>query len=146
MKYFRSSKGFTLLEMLIVLSVVSIILLFSIFTYQSFSDMIQKKLFITQLEADLYYAHAYAVNRREKVQVQFSPIKKEYKVTDLHSSETLLQRSFPSTIYIQESNIASFVINADGNVSNFGTIIFRQNQHAIKLKFYIGKGRFIIEE
>ncbi|MBO0995254.1 competence type IV pilus minor pilin ComGD [Bacillus sp. SD088] len=146
MKHIQSSKGFTLLEMLIVLSVVSIILLFSIFTYQSFSDMLEKKTFITQLEADLYYAHAYALSRRDKVQIQFSSIKKEYKVIDVQSGEIVLERRIPSTIYIQKSNVNSFVINSEGNVSNFGTIIFQQHQHTIKLTFYIGKGRFRIEE
>lgn len=132
--------------MLIVLSVVSIILLFSIFTYQSFSDMLEKKAFITQLEADLYYAHAYALNRRDRVRIQFLPTKKEYKAIDVQSGELLFQREFPATIDIQERNILSFVINEEGNVSNFGTILFRQNQHTIKLVMYIGKGRFSIEE
>ncbi|KRG15627.1 competence type IV pilus minor pilin ComGD [Lederbergia galactosidilytica] len=146
MRYCRSNKGFTLLEMLIVLSVLSIVLLFSIFTYQSFSETMQRRLFITQLEADLYYAHAHAINRKVRVQIQFSPSNRQYVVVNTGTKETLLQRKFPSTIYIQKSNLTSFTINENGNISNFGTINFQQNQHTIKLTFYIGKGRFSIEE
>ncbi|MCJ7839316.1 prepilin-type N-terminal cleavage/methylation domain-containing protein [Lederbergia sp. NSJ-179] len=147
MKYVRSRDGFTLIEMLIVLSVISIILLFSIFMFRSFSESMQKRLFFTQLESDLYYAHAYAQNRKEAVQVRFSRGSKQYEMlVGKQQPELFLIRKFPPSIYIKESTISSFVITPDGNVSTFGIITFQHNQTTVKVSFNIGKGRFNIEE
>lgn len=139
-------RGFTLMEMLIVIGTISIILSFSLFTLKSFTDVVQKRTFIHQLKADIYYAHSYAINRKETVVFSFSPSSNKYEAVLRDSGDLLLRRKFPNSIYIAHTNLESFTITPAGTVSNFGTVTFRQNQQTIKITFYIGRGRFSIEE
>ncbi|WP_062104692.1 competence type IV pilus minor pilin ComGD [Bacillus niameyensis] len=141
----QSEKGFTLIEMMIVLAVISIILSFSILTLKSFSEMIQKKMFVTQLESDLYYAHSYALNRRETVVFSFSILSNEYNAVTA-TGEVIFVRKLPHSIYIEKTNLHSFSITPRGTVSNFGTVNFRHNQKTFKMTVYIGRGRFSIEK
>jgi len=59
----------------------------------------------------------------------------------------IIQRKLPAGINIdRETNLSSFTITPDGNVSNFGKIILNVNGKRVKITFYIGRGRFLIEE
>lgn len=141
----QMEKGFTLIEMMIVLAVISIILSFSVLTLKSFTEMIQKKMFVTQLESDLYYAYSYAINRRETVIFSFSMLSNEYEAVTA-SGKVIFERKLPHHIYIEKTNLHSFSITPRGTVSNFGTVNFRHNQKTFKMTVYIGRGRFSIEK
>lgn len=138
--------GFTLVEMIVVIGTITIILSFSLFTLKSFSDFIEKRTFIHQLKADVYYSHSYALNRRETIIFRFNMTSNMYEVLSRDSGELLIRRKLPQSIQITHTNLHSFTISPTGTVSNFGTITFRHNQDSFKITFYIGRGRFSIEE
>lgn len=140
------NKGFTFIEILIVLTVLSIMLIFSIFILRSYSEYMEKRNFIEQLQADLYYLHAYALNNKEAVTVRFSPTGRQYEALSGRPEETIIKKSIPEAIQIVESNIPVFTITPQGTVSNFGKIVFQHHDTRFSLVFYIGRGRFQIEE
>ena len=142
----KGSKGFTLIETLIVLSVATLMLSFSIITINTFTVYMEKKMFIDQIQTDLYYAHAVAVGRKETLTVRFSPSGQRYEVVLRSKGKTIIEKRLPSSIYIESSNLPSFTITPDGTVSNFGKVTFRQNDRVFELNFSIGRGRFYIQE
>ncbi|MBS4217161.1 GspH/FimT family pseudopilin [Bacillus sp. FJAT-49711] len=142
----KNNKGFTLLEVLIVISVMTIIFSFSFFTMKSFWGLMQKNMFLNQLQSDIYFAHSYAINQQETIIFRFSSINQQYQAVTKDTNDVMIQRKFPAAIKIVESNIPSFSITPDGNVSNFGTMILSINEKRVKITFYIGRGRFLIEE
>ncbi|MBS4176353.1 competence type IV pilus minor pilin ComGD [Lederbergia citrea] len=142
----HKENGFTLLEILIVICVMTVLLSFSFFTIKSFSELMQKRAFISQIQSDLYYAHSYALSRRETVTVRFSILSNQYEAISGHSREIIVQRKIPKPIKLENSNVPSFIITPEGNVSNFGTVFFRLNDKRLKLTFFIGRGRFLVQE
>ncbi|MFK4997675.1 competence type IV pilus minor pilin ComGD [Bacillus sp. N9] len=142
MERFKKSNqqdGFTLVEMLIVISVLTILLSFSLFSFKHFSDWMQRELFITQLQSDLYYAQAYAINRKESVHVKFLKKENQYEAV-AQSGELLLNRKIRAPIYISELSVVRYTITPEGTVSHFGTVTFKHQEHTIQLTFYIGRG------
>lgn len=146
----RNDHGFTLLEAMIVVAVITIMLTFSLITFQTFSEMMQRKTFIGQLKTDLYYLHSLAINQQKSIVFQFSVRNNQYEARFKDDNETskdeIFKRKLPQQIKIEKSNLPSFVITPDGNVSNFGTVHFRQQEKTFKITFYIGRGRFYVEE
>lgn len=145
-KPLKETRAFTLMEVLIVIVVMTIILSFSLFTIKAFWETMQKRMFIHQLQADLYYAHAYAINRQEGVTFSFSKLNKRYEAIARQSNEVIIEREFPSHTSIVDSNLPRFIITSDGHISNFGTITFQCYEKKITFTFYVGRGRFKIEE
>ncbi|MEK3890745.1 competence type IV pilus minor pilin ComGD [Bacillus sp. FSL K6-3431] len=139
-------RGFTLLEVLIVITVLTVMLSFSVFTLGNFAEVMQKQLFITKLQSDLFYAQAYAIHQKEPVVVRFSKVKNGYQAMSKDTQTFLFERKIPAPIYLSESNLVSLTFTAEGTVSNFGTIIFKMGNKSIKLTFYIGRGRFSVQE
>lgn len=142
----QREQGFTLLELLIVLTVLTIVFSFSVITLGSFADKMKKNLFITQLQSDLYYAHAYAIHQKEPVLVSFSITENMYQANAVGTKKILFQRKLPPSIYLEKSNLTRFTITSEGTVSNFGTVLFKVHDGSIKLTFYIGRGRFSVQE
>lgn len=139
-------KGFTMLEMMIVITVLTIILSFSLHTMKSFVETLQKRMFISQLQSDLYYAQSYAINRQEHVVISFSVAKNEYQAIVYNTREPLYRRKIPTPIYLREINFLNLTITPEGTVTNFGTVAFALHNQRIKLTIYIGGGRFIVQE
>lgn len=145
MMMYNKNSGFTLLEVLLAITLMTILLTFTFFTFQKFSHILQKELFLTQLEADLYYAHAYAINHGESVIVRFKRLNNEYEAINNVTREIIFLRKLPTSIIIDRTNLDYFVITPRGTVSRFGTVYFRINDEEIKVTFQIGRGRFKIE-
>lgn len=144
LEHIRSVKGFTLLEMLIVLAVVSIMLAVGIAGVKPVMEWVQKQMFITQLESDLYYAHSYAINRKETIVFRFS---KEQNVYEAASGrKTIIKRKFPDSIKMTGGNLSRFHITPEGTISYFGTVQFQVNDTAVKLTIYLGRGRFNVKK
>ncbi|MCR2820383.1 competence type IV pilus minor pilin ComGD [Lederbergia panacisoli] len=142
----KNNKGFTLLEVLIVISVMTIIFSFSFFTLKSFWVMMQKNMFLNQLQSDIYFGHSYALNQKETIIFRFSRINQQYEAVMRDTNKVIIKRKLPASIRIVETNLPSFAITPEGNVSNFGTMVISVNDKRMKITFYIGRGRFLIEE
>ncbi|GIN96370.1 hypothetical protein J6TS1_22400 [Siminovitchia terrae] len=143
----RSNKGFTLLESLVVLLVVSVVLLFGMITVNPMMEWMQKKMFVSQLRSDLYHAHSHAINRKERVSVSFSRGSSQYSATG-DSTGVLFIRDLPPPVKITGGSLKQlrFHITPDGTINNFGIVNFALNDQPIELIFHIGRGRFVVKE
>src|SRR5690606_29805921 len=139
-------KGFTLIETLIVLIIMTVILSFSMMSLHSFINYIEKKLFIDQIQSDIYYSHSIAISQKETVVVRFTRTGSRYEIVKGSTGELILEKRLPNSISIESSTLPAFTITPDGTVSNFGKIVFRQKDKRFELAFSIGRGRFHIKE
>ena len=138
--------GFTLLEAMVVISVLTVSLSLAVHTFKPLWAKVNKKMFITKLEADLYYAHSYAISRKERVNVTISRLNNEYSAMDAGTGKYLYRRKLSVSNRIAETNIPRYTITPDGNISPFGTVVFQSGEVQIKLTTHIGRGRFVVSE
>jgi competence protein ComGD len=142
----KNSKGFTIVEMLIVLSAFIILSSSSLFLYSPQDDLVERNLFFNQFKSDLLYAQQYAISHQEKVTVHIVPENKMYYVIGgLYGSGSLFSRSYSSRITI-ESTLVKFSYMPDGNIDKFGPIYIRFGEKSYIFMIQIGKGRFYVKE
>ncbi|QQZ10872.1 competence type IV pilus minor pilin ComGD [Heyndrickxia vini] len=142
----KDNRGFTLIEVLVVLIVLSIFIGLGFTRMKPIWRSLEKGMFISQMEADLYFVQAYAVNRHESVVVQFYPFNDRYIATSVTSNSKILDRTLPTSIDMMNGSFTSYTITPDGNINKFGTLKFKHSEKELKLIFNIGRGRFRIEE
>lgn len=139
--------GFTMIEVLLVLSILSLFIYLGGVGVQKLWSTMERKVFISQLEADLYYAQTFAISRKTNVSVDFYPLYDRYVAKNANENEILFDRQLSKSIDLLNAGaIRSFSITGDGSITKFGTLSFRNQQNVISLVFYIGMGRFRIEQ
>lgn len=138
--------GYTMLEMLLVLSISITLLFFTSLSFLPFRDALIKKNFVSMLKADLYYLQSYALNKKEKVVLQFYPIQGKYTGKDF-KGKSLLERALPEGIsQLPNTSLDRIFIYENGNTDKFGSLYYMAGEDQIKLTFQIGQGRFNVEE
>ncbi|MBE6183762.1 prepilin-type N-terminal cleavage/methylation domain-containing protein [Bacillus ginsengihumi] len=143
----NEEQGFTLIEMLIVILVMTIVASFGFINIKPLWTTVKKHLFINQLQVDLYYAQTYAITKQTNVYVQFYERANRYMMTDNQHQHLIVDRKLPENVdMLSEGTFSSYTINPDGNVTNFGTIYFRAGEEQVKLVVNIGRGRFYVQE
>ncbi|MED3660741.1 competence type IV pilus minor pilin ComGD [Ureibacillus sp. FSL K6-8385] len=136
----KNEKGFTLLEMLLVLMIVLLIgSVSSTFSIKMTEKMLVDQ-FFHQLKLDIQMAQMWAMEHQKSCFVSFSS-SNTYKVHH-QLDEVILERKLPDTISIDpDSNLLTLRIGADGSVDNFGTITFQTGLGTKYIIVNIDKGR-----
>lgn len=138
-----NEKGFTLVEVLVALGIISIILLIVSKNVFSLSEAMLTKRFIEQLKTDLSYAQARSLSSNEIVWVTFDVREDAYYI---HSPTLNLERKLPTYAILTFSNFSNLRFNQFGNTSQSGTIHFQLFQNNYKLVILLGMGRFYVEK
>ncbi|MCM3650448.1 competence type IV pilus minor pilin ComGD [Metabacillus litoralis] len=143
----HKKNGFTLLESLLVLSIVSIM---SLVLITNIVPIHQKKViesFLTQFEKDLMYAQQFALVNEESVYLLINAKQQQYDVKSTSRSTPFLKRNYSSDIVIEGSALSNRIIyNSNGSIQKSGTIYIYYKKSTYKATFYLGKGRFKIEK
>ncbi|MET3699218.1 competence protein ComGD [Bacillus oleivorans] len=138
------AQGFTLTEILIVLSIFLICTSIFIFSVQPLDRHFKESQFITQLEKDLHLAKVYAMSHFQTVRIQFVPEENRYMIlTGINNY--LVQRKYNDEIKVINSTLRQFYYLPNGNVSKFGTFYILIGEKRYKFVIYVGKGRTEIE-
>lgn len=142
------SRGFTLIETLVVLSIVAVISTVSIFQINPKKNMFEHHLFLTQLQSDFYIAQQYAISHQQELTVVFDLQQSKYYIrVKFDSGFTVVEKQFPPTVSMKYGSLPlTFKILPDGNVSHFGSLYINIDRKEYKLTFLLGKGRFYIVE
>ncbi|WP_168413128.1 competence type IV pilus minor pilin ComGD [Bacillus salacetis] len=140
-----AQSGYTMLEMLIVLSISITLLFISSLSILPFYEHLTKKNFISLFKADLYYLQSYAINKKERVELRFYPYEAKYS-GKVMGGENLVVRSLPDGISQRPSSLNSITFYPNGNTDRFGIIYFKAGEDEIKVSFQIGQGRFHVQE
>jgi competence protein ComGD len=142
------SRGFTLIETLVVLSIVAVITSVTILQVNPNRNRFDHYLFLSQLQSDFYLAQQYAISHQQELTVVFDLQQKRYYIrVKFDSGHTVVERKFPSKVSVKYGSLPLiFRILPDGNVSHFGSLYIYIKGKEYKLTFLLGKGRFYIVE
>lgn len=126
------SRGFTLLESLLTLSVVSFLSLLFVSTVHLTLEATRESIFWTQFE-DLYESsQILAVKSQQEVSLQIS----ENGISN--GKETL---ALPDTVHVVTPKVITFTAATGGN-SSLEHIQFQSRQGRIRYQLYLGSGRY----
>ncbi|MBM7584607.1 competence protein ComGD [Bacillus pakistanensis] len=143
---FSSEKGYSIIETLIVLTMTTILLGVTIFSFQPLQRSLQKKIFISQLQADLYFLQSFAINQKQTSILEFGNRNGYYQGASI-TGEVLFYRKLPEYVtQVQNERLFRVIINPNGNTDRFGDLYFIVHGKEIKLRFHIGQGRFYVYE
>jgi competence protein ComGD len=142
------SGGFTMVEMLIVLSAFLMLTLTSAFLFSPQKAMLEKDLFFSQLKSDLLYSQQYAISHQETITVHIVPEGNYYYIRGAdYAAPYLALRHYSPQIKLKKGTMnLLFNYMPDGNIDSFGSIYVTAGAKKYKLMIQIGKGRFYVLE
>ena len=139
-----NKQGFTLVEVLMVLSIFLICSTLFIFSIRPLDRHFKESQFISQLEKDLHLAKVYAMAHLQTVRIQFVPEENRYMILT-GINHYLVQRKYDEEIKVINSTLRQFYYLPNGNVSEFGTFYIIVGEKSYRFVIYVGKGRTKIE-
>ena len=87
-------RGFTLLEMMVALSILMVLLSLSFLLFKPQMELVKGNTFFAQLQADLFYAQSYALSHQTRIYVQFTPSQKEYVIKGDIATGIIIHRKY----------------------------------------------------
>lgn len=144
----KNSEGFTLIEMLVVLSSFFMLSSITIFLFVPQNGYLEKTLFFSQLKSDLLFGQQYAISHQEKIIVHIMPEKNYYYIrSNEYGDSYLIRRYYSPDIEIVKGTMSLyFQYMPNGNIDSFGSIYIKIGARTYKLMVLIGKGRFYVAE
>jgi len=140
---FKNESGYTLFELIIVISILSVILLIAVPSYHSLSKTNEIEHFFEQLQEDIYYTQMTAISRGKPIMLDFITTLSQYRI--LASNQTIVKRDYPHDIIVEKGTLETKIeFNPNGNIRKAGTIFIKTANGKYKLTFQLGKGRFEI--
>lgn len=140
------SKGFTLIEVLLVLSIVFVITSSILFVSSSYIQKNSNQLFINQFKLDVYHLQSLSVSEGIYSTLVFDGTRTSY-TTRKSFYEPLVKRTLPPGVTLSsQSGLSEISFHPNGSIEKFGTLIFKTPKGDLLFKFYIGKGRIDVEE
>ena len=143
----RNNHGFTLIEVIFVLGVLSILLLLSAPLKVSILDNQKEEQFLTTFQNDLLYMQSISYLSKEYIGME---IKADHYtiITDGHENNIAVRRSIPADwdfdLRTFKTGLISF--NRNGTIRTPGNIHLTTNNASYKIVFPLGKGRCYIEK
>ena len=143
----RSQEGYTFVEMLLVLLLVSTITSVSILQLEPLVDSKKIDHFFDQFENDILFAQQYAISHSESIKVIFYEGQPTYRIILNGFGEPLLERTYDKRFNINPTTLnSSVVFRGSGNIKNPGTMLVTYKERTFKVVFLLGKGRFYVTE
>ncbi|MCE7794295.1 prepilin-type N-terminal cleavage/methylation domain-containing protein [Salipaludibacillus sp. CUR1] len=141
----RSSKGYSYIELMITLLVLSIVLMISIPSFQTSAEKMEYRHFLKDLEQDLYYYQMYAISNGRSVRVIFSASKPSYVV--LEGVKVIHEREGPQGVEFVPGTLALNELRflPSGGVQKSGTIRISHGEERCWLVFHFLRGRFYFD-
>lgn len=147
MKVVRKN-GFTLIEMLLVLMIISVFTALSIPHIEKVAEVKRENYMIEQLTEDILYAQQYAMAYKTAVQVIFDQGQAHYHIIEMGERQrVLIERSLPDKWIFELATLQMpLAFLANGNVNKAGTVFIKNNTRGYKIVFLLGKGRFYVQK
>lgn len=142
----HNSKGFTLIEVLLVLSIVFVITSSVLFVSSSYVQKNSLQLFINQFKLDVYHLQSVSVSDGIYSTLVFDDTRTSY-TTRKSFYQPLVKRTLPKGVTLSnQSGLSQLSFHPNGSIEKFGTLIFNTPNGDLIFRFYIGKGRIAVEE
>ncbi|WP_239752571.1 competence type IV pilus minor pilin ComGD [Mammaliicoccus sp. J-M40] len=140
-----NNKGFTLIEMVIVLSILSIIVLITIHISINSVDKFGLTSGINDFETKLEYLETKSLSTKQPILVWFKPnsTKIQYQINNGNIHSINLYKGKIS----KDNKFTTLVYDGEGNINQFGILKLEFNNKRYLVIFRIEKGRYrIVEE
>lgn len=141
----NEKNGFTLVEVLIALSIVGVMLLLIIPLNNGFLEREKEKQFINEFTSDMLFMQAHSRTILSAIKYQYYPDQRKYTIYK-DGGKPLLEKTIPNGWEIDMRTINEIQYSHNGNISKPGTIALKTKRHTYKFIFSLGKGRFRIEK
>ncbi|MRG86577.1 competence type IV pilus minor pilin ComGD [Salinibacillus xinjiangensis] len=143
-KYYNQS-GFTLVEMLIVLSLFMTIFVVTLPLNDDVYEKLEVRQFLDTLEMDILYMQNYTITYQSEVRLVFQPDNHSYHLIDTKRQVKLMERSYPRTIELNLNVFPTrFAFNLTGTLRTPGSFLVNTRAESYKVTFPFGKGRFYV--
>ncbi|MGG0658601.1 competence type IV pilus minor pilin ComGD [Rummeliibacillus pycnus] len=139
-----NQKGFTLIEMLLVLVIMMLICTIGISVGKKQLDRQLENRFIEQLKADIELTQALSFQYQGAASLYIFDAINEIHiyVPKYHKDNPIIIRKYPKNVEFRYYSTLDHVIFTENQtVSRSGTIIFSVNGRRVKLNVYLGEGR-----
>nr|WP_289036702.1 competence type IV pilus minor pilin ComGD [uncultured Allobacillus sp.] len=142
-----NQKGFTLIEILVVLSIIIILSHFYLLGHNQKPAEQTLEQFLETFENDLFYLQQYTMTNQIIPQLFFDPSNHIYSIRHASLGQPLLERKFRKDIRIQLNNFKNpLTFSTRGNLSSPGTFFIHFGEDKYELRFQFGKGQFYVEK
>ncbi|MEH7380010.1 competence type IV pilus minor pilin ComGD [Bacillus sp. JJ1533] len=142
-----NEKGFTLIEALIVLSIVIMISSISLLQLRPLHESKKIDQFLEQLQNDIFFCQQYAISHSEPTSLFFNPSGPSYRIVEEDSYEQIFMRKMDPAIQIQLSTLGlKLTFTSSGNIQRAGEIRFKYKGSTYTVTFLLGKGRFYVSK
>ena len=145
--YLNREEGFTLIESLLVLSIVTMLVSVSFVRLSPIKERQVMTHFIQQLTNDLLYAQQYAMSTKQTVRISFHVKDHYYRVYGSGTSTELIRRTYDPAISISTWTLGNTItFTQNGSISSSGTygISYKGTEH-YSIVFQLGFGRFYVQ-
>lgn len=138
-------KGFTLIEMLLVLSILMVMTSSVIFASTNRLAEIEGKRFFRQFHLDIQRLQTTAIVEEKYAYIRFSENGTKYIASSANAQ--LFEYNLPSGISLsKESSLKGVTFHPNGSVQEFGKLLFETKKGIKQVTIYIGKGKLNYEE
>lgn len=139
----KDQNGFSFLELIFVLSTISVLLVLSLPLQISILENHREEYFFRTVLSDLLYLQNMAVTNASTCQIIFSDENYRLQI----DKSIIKQRPYPPGIKKTASNLENIAFNQLGTIVQPGTIRLINDQSIYKIVCPFGKGRcYVVEE
>lgn len=137
--------GYTLVELLIVLAIVSMVTLLGLRVSTASLHKQYENHFFTTLTQDVRYAQNMSMNdKTADVRIHFNPT--SYRVVSGQQGFTSFTRDLPAGWRIRTSNFTIVSFTPSGSLKYSGTVYIESPHKQFKVVFPLGKGSYYVTE
>jgi len=140
----KNEKGFTLIEALVSLAILSVVSLMSFTFVLNLHDYIRLNQTLSVFQADLHHTRDFnmmQLNGSERMSIRIYHDEDRYVI--LNGNTVVNERTFPNHISVPHQNTTSNIsFNERGNLGQGRTFIFSSRYHERRVVFSVGAGGF----
>lgn len=147
----KSEEGFTLIETILTLFIISVTLLIPILSIDQVIESTKTELFFREITADITLMQNHAILTGEGTDIEFrmsngvSRITYSVRNQDKHPLNKIVVIDPELGRFLNTSH-TRLVFNSSGNIGDFGNVNFVMKNGTYRLKFSLGSARFEIEK
>lgn len=138
-KFKWNEKGFTMIEMLLVLSIVMVVSTSVIFFTSTRMKEMEEERFYKQLHLDVQRLQAISIGEYGYTHLTFKNNKTKYEA--IMSNVLLFERDLPKNMRLSDDSTLKVIsFHPNGNVNDFGNLLFETEKGEKRITLYIGRG------
>ncbi|WP_163652772.1 competence type IV pilus minor pilin ComGD [Listeria sp. PSOL-1] len=133
--------GFSLIEILFVLTIFMLLIRITLFPIGKLLDNQQERNFFRELQTTIYTVQMAAITSNENSTLSFT----SESITMKSANQQPIHMNYPKNLHFKEAQDETFKFHAStGHINKFKTVTLYGKGYDYQIIFQIGKGRFRI--